>query len=80
MAHRALQLLANEPAGLVNDSRSAAPQRRIGDMKAIFIRRYGGPEVLEYGEFPDPVVGRETSWSRSPRRPSTQSTSWSGPV
>ena len=26
-------------------------------MKAIFIRRYGGPEVLEYGEFPDPVVG-----------------------
>jgi NADPH:quinone reductase-like Zn-dependent oxidoreductase len=26
-------------------------------MKAIFIRRYGGPEVLEYGEFPDAVVG-----------------------
>jgi NADPH:quinone reductase-like Zn-dependent oxidoreductase len=26
-------------------------------MKAIFIRRYGGPEVLEYGEFSDPVVG-----------------------
>ena len=26
-------------------------------MKAVFIRRYGGPEVLEYGEFPDPVVG-----------------------
>jgi len=25
-------------------------------MKAIVIRRYGGPEVLEYGEFPDPVV------------------------
>ena len=46
MAHRALQLLANEPTGLVNDSRSEAPQRRIRDMKAIFIRRYGGPEVL----------------------------------
>jgi NADPH:quinone reductase-like Zn-dependent oxidoreductase len=26
-------------------------------MKAVFIRRYGGPEVLEYGELSDPVVG-----------------------
>ena len=26
-------------------------------MKAVFIRRYGGPEVLEYGEFADAVVG-----------------------
>ncbi len=26
-------------------------------MKAVFIRRYGGPEVLEYGEFPNPAVG-----------------------
>ena len=26
-------------------------------MKAVSIRRYGAPEVLEYGEFPDPVVG-----------------------
>ncbi len=26
-------------------------------MKAIFFRRHGGPEVLEYGEFPDPVCG-----------------------
>src|SRR6267142_5202562 len=24
-------------------------------MKASFIRRFGGPEVLEYGELPDPV-------------------------
>src|SRR5688500_6974731 len=24
-------------------------------MKAAFIRRYGGPEVIEYGELPDPV-------------------------
>ena len=24
-------------------------------MKASFFRRYGGPEVLEYGELPDPV-------------------------
>ena len=26
-------------------------------MKACFFRRYGGPEVLEYGDFPDPVPG-----------------------
>jgi NADPH:quinone reductase-like Zn-dependent oxidoreductase len=26
-------------------------------MKAVVIRHYGGPEVLEFGEFPDPVVG-----------------------
>jgi len=24
-------------------------------MKASFIRKYGGPEVLEYGELPDPA-------------------------
>src|SRR3954471_15186587 len=24
-------------------------------MKACFFRKYGGPEVLEYGELPDPV-------------------------
>jgi NADPH:quinone reductase-like Zn-dependent oxidoreductase len=28
----------------------------MGEMKAVFIRRYGGPEVLEYGEFADPVL------------------------
>src|SRR6185295_3032239 len=28
---------------------------RIHGMKAISFRRYGGPEVLEYGELPDPV-------------------------
>jgi NADPH:quinone reductase-like Zn-dependent oxidoreductase len=26
-------------------------------MKAIVIRRYGGPEVLEYADFPDPKLG-----------------------
>src|SRR5471032_2622854 len=25
-------------------------------MKAAFIERHGGPEVLEYGEMPDPVA------------------------
>jgi NADPH:quinone reductase-like Zn-dependent oxidoreductase len=29
-------------------------------MKAISYRRYGGPEVLEYGEVPDPKVGPDT--------------------
>jgi NADPH:quinone reductase-like Zn-dependent oxidoreductase len=24
-------------------------------MKAVFIERHGGPEVLKYGELPDPV-------------------------
>jgi NADPH:quinone reductase-like Zn-dependent oxidoreductase len=26
-------------------------------MKAVFIDRYGGPEVLQYGDLPDPVAG-----------------------
>src|SRR5215475_3844346 len=25
-------------------------------MKAVFIERFGGPEVLQYGELPDPVA------------------------
>src|SRR5258706_11067191 len=29
---------------------------RIHGMKASFFRNYGGPEVLEYGELPDPVA------------------------
>src|SRR5215468_7931758 len=29
----------------------------MGQMKAAFIERYGGPEVFQYGEFPDPVAG-----------------------
>jgi NADPH:quinone reductase-like Zn-dependent oxidoreductase len=56
MAHCALQLLANETARLVTRA-DQQRQRGIVDMKAIFIRSYGGPEVLEYGEFPDAVVG-----------------------
>lgn len=28
-------------------------------MKAVFFRSYGGPEVLEYGDLPDPVPGAE---------------------
>ena len=26
-------------------------------MKAVFIEQYGGPEVLKYGDWPDPVAG-----------------------
>jgi NADPH:quinone reductase-like Zn-dependent oxidoreductase len=29
-------------------------------MKAAFYKRYGGPEVMEYGEFPDPVLTDDT--------------------
>jgi len=25
-------------------------------MKAVFIERYGGPEVLKYGDLPNPVA------------------------
>jgi hypothetical protein len=81
MAHRALQLLANEPTGLVNETLlERRRRRRIGAMKAVVIHHYGGPEALKYGEFPDRPSALETSWSRSPRRRSIQSTSWSAPV
>src|SRR5947208_15401397 len=26
-------------------------------MKAVFIEQYGGPEVLKYGDLPDPMAG-----------------------
>jgi NADPH:quinone reductase-like Zn-dependent oxidoreductase len=26
-------------------------------MKAAFFRKHGGPEVMEYGDYPDPVAG-----------------------
>ena len=26
-------------------------------MKAAFFRKHGGPEVMEYGDVPDPVAG-----------------------
>jgi NADPH:quinone reductase-like Zn-dependent oxidoreductase len=26
-------------------------------MKAVFIEQFGGPEVLQYGDFPDPIAG-----------------------
>ena len=57
MAHRALQLLANQSAPRLNEGGLGALAEENGEMKAALIRRYGGPEVLEYGEFPDPVVG-----------------------
>src|SRR5215211_7413980 len=35
---------------------SASAARRKAPMKAAFIERYGGPEVLQYGDLPDPVA------------------------
>ena len=26
-------------------------------MKAVYLERFGGPEVLQYGDLPDPVAG-----------------------
>jgi NADPH:quinone reductase-like Zn-dependent oxidoreductase len=35
-----------------------APDRRGKNiMKAAFIEQYGGPDVLKYGNLPDPVAG-----------------------
>src|SRR5471032_334226 len=35
----------------------AANHRGNNTMKAAFIEQYGGPEVLKYGDLPDPVAG-----------------------
>src|SRR5256885_15176383 len=32
------------------------PQNRTNPMKAVFIERYGGPEVLKYADLPDPAA------------------------
>src|SRR5690349_1376446 len=37
--------------------RGVRVHRRVEPMKAISYARYGGPEVLEYGELPDPKIG-----------------------
>ena len=39
-------------------------------MKAVFIERHGGPDVMKYGDLPDPVADRARSWSTSMRRAS----------
>jgi NADPH:quinone reductase-like Zn-dependent oxidoreductase len=36
---------------------SAPDCRGKNTMKAAFIEQYGGPEVLKYGDLPDPVAG-----------------------
>ena len=46
MAHRALQLLANEPAQRLNRGAGSGAANEDGRMKAVVIRHYGGPEVL----------------------------------
>src|SRR5690606_39047868 len=32
-------------------------QRRHRIMKAVYIEQFGGPEVLKYGDLPDPIAG-----------------------
>jgi NADPH:quinone reductase-like Zn-dependent oxidoreductase len=40
-------------------NKSAAARRtRRCDMKAVVVHQYGGPEVLQFEEYPDPVAGR----------------------
>lgn len=49
-------------------------------MKAAFIEHFGGPEVLKYGDLPDPVAGPgevvidvvAASVNKCRRRPSTK--------
>jgi NADPH:quinone reductase-like Zn-dependent oxidoreductase len=49
-------------------------------MKAVVIRHYGGPEVLEYGESPDPVVGNGDVLVKVAAAAINLSTSWNAPV
>ena len=37
--------------------RMSRPTRRDEDMKAIVVHQYGGPEVLKFEDYPDPVPG-----------------------
>jgi NADPH:quinone reductase-like Zn-dependent oxidoreductase len=46
--------MANAPAG---DNATAPDGGGKNPMKAAFIEQYGGPEVLKYGDLPDPVAG-----------------------
>ena len=39
-------------------------------MKAMLLCGHGGPELLRYGEAPDPEAGPAKSWSTSTRRAS----------
>ena len=36
-------------------------------MKAVYIEEHGGPEVLTYGERPEPIIGCLLYTSPSPR-------------
>src|ERR1700674_782790 len=40
----------------VNEKCDRGPPKRGMPMKAAFIERHGGPEVLKFGEVPDPVA------------------------
>jgi NADPH:quinone reductase-like Zn-dependent oxidoreductase len=42
---------------LANKVSVGSPKKEETTMKAAFIERHGGPEVLQYGDLPDPVAG-----------------------
>jgi len=39
------------------EGREGSPGWKVTAMKAAFIERHGGPEVLTYGDLPDPTAG-----------------------
>ena len=45
-------------AGDTDPTIGGAREDRGADMKAVYIDRFGGPEVVKYGDLPDPVAGR----------------------
>src|SRR5262245_2822428 len=43
-------------SGALHDDSPDGPHT-LGPMKAVIIRRFGGPEVLQLAELPDPLAG-----------------------
>jgi hypothetical protein len=58
-----MRLLPDRSLGILFGELSRPQRRNRSDrggknpMKAAFIEQYGGPEVLKYGDLPDPVAG-----------------------
>src|ERR1700690_2794579 len=44
--------------GMIVAANSGAHRTGRGNMKAIVVHEYGGPEVLKFEDYPDPVPGR----------------------
>ena len=65
-------------AARVRDAPSRADAR--GSMKAIRVHEFGGPDVMQLEDVPDPTPGRTRSSSASARPASTPSTPTSAPA